>query len=99
VAISSTVCGSPTAVALNPEKGLEQVGCANLARLFMVRESHRRHYGLGGPAEEESGVPRPEPGCGSRFIVTAHMDEMKLGRCDGSRFDLASRAPWVSAWR
>jgi mRNA-degrading endonuclease toxin of MazEF toxin-antitoxin module len=44
VAITSTLRGSPTEVALGPEEGLKQVSCANLANLFTVRQSDLRRY-------------------------------------------------------
>ena len=43
-AITSTLRGAPTEVALGPEDGLKQVSCVNLTNVFTVRKSELRHY-------------------------------------------------------
>lgn len=44
VAITSTLRGSPTEVALGVEDGLKDVSCANLANVFTVRRADLRKY-------------------------------------------------------
>ena len=43
-AITSTLRGAPTEVAVGPEEGLKQVSCVNLANVFTVRKSELHHY-------------------------------------------------------
>ncbi len=43
-AITSTLRGSPTEVALGIDEGLKQESCANLCNLFTVPRSRLRHF-------------------------------------------------------
>ena len=43
-AITSTLRGAPTEVAVGPEDGLKQVSCVNLTNVFTVRKSELQHY-------------------------------------------------------
>lgn len=43
-AITSTVRGSPTEVAVGPEDGLKASSCVNLCNLFTVRQSDLRTF-------------------------------------------------------
>ncbi|MDH3403392.1 MAG: type II toxin-antitoxin system PemK/MazF family toxin [Acidobacteriota bacterium] len=43
-AITSTLRGSPTEVALGVEEGLKRVSCANLCNLFTVPQSRLRRF-------------------------------------------------------
>jgi mRNA interferase MazF len=43
-AITSTLRGAPTEVAVGPEHGLKQTSCVNLTNVFTVRKSELRHY-------------------------------------------------------
>ena len=43
-AITSTLRGSPTEVALGPEEGLKGVSCANLCNLFTVPQERLRRF-------------------------------------------------------
>jgi mRNA interferase MazF len=43
-AITSTLRGSPTEVALGPEEGLKRVSCANLCNLFTVPQERLRRF-------------------------------------------------------
>lgn len=43
-AITSTMRGSPTEVAIGIDEGLKSPSCANLANLFTVRQSDLRTY-------------------------------------------------------
>jgi mRNA interferase MazF len=43
-AVTSTLRGSPTEVALGPEEGLKRVSCANLCNLFTVPKTRLRRF-------------------------------------------------------
>ena len=43
-AITSTLRGAPTEVAVGLDEGLKQVSCVNLTNVFTVRQSELRNY-------------------------------------------------------
>ncbi len=43
-AITSTLRGAPTEVAVGPEDGLKQVSCVNLTNVFTIRQSDLHQY-------------------------------------------------------